>query len=363
MRIFSFSQYIVEKLGVSAPSLQFVEFLNQRCLSSFEEFLESGMMKWNNHMDKIPYSLIKTYIKDPEVYSQFPVVGFELIYLFNKLTDNQFGKRHPKTYKNGLIMAVGGWAPGFGNKNWKWYSKISDPKKGYTEKGIIIQIGIEININKEKFDITNKENQKTLKDNIDSTIYHELNHSFEHYQRATKVNKSKFIWQRSFSTALTFAAENKYKFAKSVYKFWEENFLDYVYLSEEFELRSNVQEMAYFLKTYPDRDVKDFIIYKNAQYMQSFDGYNFYHKLLKKIGEHNSYKGNEKEISERLKEMWVNVYLDKCKEQESEPIISESTLRKMNCEEFIKYWGKKFNENGTYLKKKIYKLKSGIDDI
>jgi len=363
MGIYSFDQYLVEKLGVSQASLQFVDFLNSRCLSSFREFLETNLRKWDNHMEKIPYSLIKSYIKDYDLYSQFPVVGFELVYLFNKYTDNQFNKKFPKTSESGSTMAIGGWAAGFGNKNWKWYSKIVDPKKQASERGIVIQIGLEININKEEFDINDPEQLRLLKDNIGSTIYHELNHSFEHYQRTIKGDTSKFIWERTFSTALTYAAQNRYKFPKSVYKFWEENFLDYIYLSEEFELRSNVQEMAYFLKKYPEKDVKDFVIYKNAQYMESFDGYNFYHKLLRKIGENTLYKGNEVAIAERLKKMWVDVYLRQCKSQKSEPIISEQTLDKMTCGEFIKYWGKKFNENGTYLKKKIYKLKSGIDEI
>jgi hypothetical protein len=362
MGIFSFNQYILEKLGVSKASLQFVEFLNDRCLSSFEEFMDSNMRKLDNHIDKIPYSLIKSYIKDRDVYSQFPVVGFELVYLFTKMTDKQFTKKYP-TSKNGSVMAVGGWAAGFGNKNWKWYSKMTEPKKELTDKGILVQIGIEISINKEKFDLNNTEQFRLLKDNIDSTMYHELNHSFEHYQRTLKGDKTKFVWERSFSTALTYAAENKYKFPKFVFKFWEQNFLDYIYLSEEHELRSNIQEMAYFLKTYPERDIKDFVIYKNAQYMQSFDGYNFYHKLLKKISEHESYKGQESIIAERLKKMWVDVYMRECKSQKSEPIISEATLEKMTCEEFIKFWGKKFKENGNYLKKKIFKLKSGIDEL
>ena len=363
MGIFSFNQYIVEKLGVSQASIQFIDLLNQRCLKSFEEFYESGVRKWDNHLDKIPYSYLKSYIKDREIYSQFPVVGFELVYLFTKMTENQFSKKYPRSSSSGSVMAVGGWAPGFGNKNWKWYSKMVEPKKEVTEKGIIVQIGIEININKEKFDLENPDHLQTLKDNIYSTFWHELNHSFEHYQRTLSGDRSKYIWARSFSTALTFAAENKYKFAKVVYKFWEENFLDYIYHSEAFELRSNVQEMAYFLKTYPDRDIKDFTIYKNAQYMESFDGFNFYHKLLKRIGEYPTYQGQEEEIAERLKEMWVNVYKRECQSQKNEPIISFATLEKMDCLEFIKFWGKKFNENGKYLKKKIYKLKSGIDEI
>jgi len=363
MEIFLFNQYIVERLGVSKPSLQFIDLLNTRCLISFEEFLDSGLRKWENHMDKIPYGSIKSYIKNLELYEQFPVVGFELVYLFNKMTENQFGKNYPKTIQSGSVMAVGGWAAGFGNKNWKWYSKMVDPKKQITEKGIVIQIGLEININKDKFDINNSEHLRLLKDNIDSTLYHELNHSFEHYQRTLKGEKTKFIWERSFSTALTYAAENKYKFPKVIFKFWEENFLDYIYHSEEFELRSNVQEMAYFLKKYPQKDVKDFVIYKRVDYMISFDGYNFYHKLLKKIAEYESYKGIEVEVAERLKRMWVDVYLKECQSQRSEPIISEQTLQRLSCEDFIKYWGKKFNQNGQYLKRKILKLKSGIDEI
>ena len=97
MEIYSFNQYLVEKLGVSQASLQFVDFLNSRCLSSFREFLETNLRKWDNHMDKIQYNLIKSYIKDYDLYSQFPVVGFEFIYLFNKFTDNQFNIQFPKT--------------------------------------------------------------------------------------------------------------------------------------------------------------------------------------------------------------------------------------------------------------------------
>lgn len=363
MMIYNFGNFVVEKFGVSLASLQFVDFLNDRCFHKFEEFLDSGLRSWDSHMDKIPYTSIKSYIKDPEIYSQFPVVGFELVYDFTKSTEKQFSSKRPKSYREGKNIAVGGWAAGFGNKNWKWYSKIVDPKKEISDKGIVIQIGIEIDINKEEFDIEKPEDLQNLQDGINSTIYHELNHSFEHYQRTISGDKSKFIWARSFSTALTYAAQNKYKFPKVIYKFWEENFLDYIYLSEEFELRSNVQEMAYFLRVYPNKDLRDFVIYKRVEYMISFDGYNFYHKLLKKISEHDPYKGQEELIAERLKEMWVNVYTNQLSSQKSDPIIPIATFKKMNCEEFIKFWGKKFNENGNYLKRKILKLKAGINEV
>lgn len=363
MKIFSFNEYIVEKLGVSKSSLQFLDFLSKRCFSSLEDFYESDDKIWNEKMDKVSYNLLKTYIKDLDLYSKFPVVGFELIYLFRKFTSKEFEEKYPISAKKGRVISVGGWASAIGNKNWRAYSKLVDPKKQVTEKGIIVQIGLEINIDNQKFDINNKEHLRLLKDNIDSTLYHELNHSFEHYQRTITGERSKFIWDRSFSTSLTYAAENKYKFPKIIYKFWQHNFLHYIYLSEEHELRSNIQEMGYFLKEYPQMDMEEFEIYKNVQYMERFDGYNFYNNLLKKIGEWENYKGQEVHIAEKLKEMWIEVYLNQCEKQKSKPILSANTLKKMSCEDFIKYWGKKFNKNGKYLKKKIFKLKSGINEI
>jgi hypothetical protein len=373
MWILSFSDYITEKFGVSEPSIQFADILNQRCLDDFIKFFESSNSKLEDHIEKISYSEIKPFIKNREFYSEFPVVGFELVYNFKKKTNLQFTKTHPISSKRGKVLSIGGWAAGFGNKNWKWYSKMVDPKKELTDKGIIIQIGIEINVNKDVFDKDNRENYSDLEDGIYSTMYHELNHALEHYQRTIKGDKTKFIWSRGMNPALTYSAINKYKFPKQIWDFWQEYFLDYIYLSEEFELRSNVQEMYFFLKKYPEKKLDDFVIYQNAKYMESFDGYNFYYKLLKKISEYQPYKGIEKEIAQKFKDMWVEVYLkqpgvkveDKSKDYVTQikTVIPESTLKKMTCEEFIKFWGKKFNQNGRYLKRKINKLKFGIDEI
>jgi hypothetical protein len=363
MWILSFNDYITEKFGVSKSSIQFVDLLNQRCVDDFIKFFRSSSNKLTEHIERINYTELKSSIKDRGVYTEFPVVGFELVYEFKKKTNLQFTKVHPISSKRGKVLSIGGWAAGFGNKNWKWYSKMVDPKKELTEKGIIIQIGIEINVNKDEFSVDNKQHLSDLEDGINSTMYHELNHALEHYQRTIKGDKSKFIWSRSMNPTLTYSAINKYKFPKQIWIFWQEFFLDYIYLSEEFELRSNVQEMYFFLKKYPEKSLEDFEIYNNAKYMYSFDGYNFYHKFLKKIGEYEPYRGIEKEMAQKFKDMWVEVYLKECKEQKAETIISRQTLEKMTCEEFIKFWGNKFNENGEYLKRKINTLKFGIDKV
>ena len=55
--------------------------------------------------------------------------------------------------------------------------------------------------------------------------------------------------------------------------------------------------------------------------------------------------------------MWVSVYESEIKGQKGSPIIPLNTLRNMSGKQFIDYWGRKFNENGKYLKKKIGNIK------
>lgn len=360
MRIEKFDKFF-EKLGVSEPSIQFVDIICNYAISSFEEFLESDDQKWDQKMERIPYRVIRPYILDMELYEEFPVVSFEIVYNFSKLTDAQFTKIYPRAIEEeDFTSATGGWAAGFGHKNWRWYSKFTEPKKNVTERGIIIQIGIELKINKHKFDIDVSEEK--VKDDIRSTVWHELNHSFESYIRTIKGDKLKRVWDRSFNTAITWAAENRYNFPGDLWRFWNRHFLYYTYISEKHELRSNIQEMAYFLKRYPKKDIKTFEIYKNAQAMISFDAYAFYHKLLKKISEQESLKGQEESIAEILKKMWIDVYERQCAYQKATPLISFSTLKNMSCLEFLRWWGRKINSNGRYLKEKILKLKYGIDN-
>ena len=361
MSIFNFNQFIGEKLGVSKPSIQFTEVLEQKCYDDFLKFLQSSDRIWNNQMEKVPYKSLRPYIKDKNIYKEFPVIEFELVYLFRKFSDKEFHKKYPTGAKDGTLTC-GGWAPGFGNKNWKWYSRIVDPIRKVAKRGLIIQIGIEVNINKDKFNIEEPKTIEKLKDDLGSAIWHELNHVFEHYQRTIKhTGDYKNIWDKSFNTSITMASfDNKLKFPRNIFNFWYNNFIYFVYKSELFELRSNVQEMAFFFKKHPDKDIKEFQIYKDATKMEGFDAYGFYHRLLKEIGNYESYKGSEKVVAENLKKMWVQAYKKQLANQKGRPIIPMATLEKMDCLEFLRYWGEIIKESGTYTKKKIFKLKHGM---
>lgn len=361
MGIFNFKDFITERLGVSESSLIFADFLESRIYNIFLEFLDSKD-KVINKTDEVKYTLLKNYIKDKSLYADFPVVKFEVVLSFKKMSSKVFDKAFGEGAR--LPIAVGGWASGFGNKNWSGYSKIINPIKKVSNVGIVVQLGIDVFINESLFDINNKEHSVKVRDQIGSVVYHELNHSYEHFKRTTKPAKKgeyrKPIQDRSFNTALTYADVNILKYPLSIWETWSKEFLYYIYVSESHELNANVQQFYYHVKKYTNDDTSDNAIYKDSVIMSNFNPELFYNKLLKKISEYYNFEQKEdiEKVANRLKDMWVSVYSKQIKDQKSEPIISLRTLKNMSCLDFIKYWSKIFNKNGEYLIRKLGKIKN-----
>jgi hypothetical protein len=156
---------------------------------------------------------------------------------FNKLTENTFQKMYPGFTEN---IATGGHASYFGNKNWSGYSRIVDPIKQITDKGVIINFGISIDV-RPTFDLSNEEDFRKMTDDIGSTLYHELHHCYEHYVRVIKNTNVMRPENRSFNSALSWA-ENIWKYPKPLFKFWS-IFTYYLYVSEYHETRANIQEI------------------------------------------------------------------------------------------------------------------------
>lgn len=378
MRFFNFNDFKIneEKLGVSFASIIFADYLEDRVLQKFLDFYNSSDKAFD-YQDNIKWWRLQNWIKDQpqnikdnlwKLYPEFPIVGFEIILSFKKLSPSIYEKRYTR---KGAPVSGGGFASGFGHKNWKNYSKIVEPIRKISDVGLIMQIGIEIDYDKVNFDINNPEHKEELVENIGSTLYHELNHSFEHYKRTTKVQKrheiKKPVYDRSFNTSITYAENNRWKFAKPIWNLWSKKFLFYTYISENHELNANVQEMYYYLKKYPSKDLNDFVIWKYADYMEKFDAETFYQELTDEIKKHNWKDVSSNfllygirdtdQIANKLKEMWVEVYKKECEEQKAEPMISFKVFERMSCLDFIKYWAKRFNDNGRYLKRKISAIK------
>lgn len=369
MGIFNFKQFVLnEAHGLSKSSIMFIDVLEKKTYYKFTDFLESSESILDEKVE-IKYRDLARFI-DKNLYPDFPVVGFELILEFKKMTPTRFKGMYD--YPN--HVAIGGYASGFGNKNWKNYSKIVKPARKIADVGLIIQLSVGVDIDKRNFDINNPENKEELVDGINSTLYHELNHCYEHYKRTMRASKRgeyrKPIYDRSFNTALTYAENNKWKFPKIIWYKWTSDFLTYIYFSERQEMNANIQEINYFIDKYPNKDLTEFKIYKTANKMKYFNSDEFYNSLIETISSHYNWKdmGNsllvgckdEHEVADKLKDMWVSVYEKEVKEQKGKSIIPINTFKKMTCKQFVEYWGRQFNENGRYLMNKIGKIKTNI---
>lgn len=354
MGIFYFNEFIIEKIGISQPSLVFSSILENRTYYNFRDFIISDK-KTLSKVDEINYTLLRPLINLSNIndYSKFPVVKFEFMLNFNKLKNKDFKKKYPDSNKN---IATGGVASYFGNINWSGYSKIVNPIKEVSKQGIVLNLGIDIEIN-EDFDIESISENELLKDDIGSIIHHELNHCFEHYVRVIKSKKIR-PENRSFNTTLTWGP-NIWKFPNSIYKFWSK-IIYYLYLSENHEVRATVQQIGYLIRKYPKKDLNEFLIYKTADIMEKFDYMDYYNKLIEVIKTHEPYIGIEEDVANRLKDMWVTTYKKECEQQRVKPVIPISTLKKMDCKEFLKYWQKRINSAGQKIKRKAHAIKSSL---
>jgi len=355
MGIFSFNKFINEKLGVSRPSILFSGILISRINGIFDEFLHSGINTYSKTAE-INYRTLNSYTNtNSTTYLDFPVSKFEIQLNFKKLTNKQFLKKYP-SFKGIANIATGGSANYFGNKNWSNYSRIISPIKQISDHGLIINIRIDIDIN-EDFKFTDKKDFERYQDDIGSTVYHELNHSYESYKRVIN-SKSKSIRPeyRTYDTTLSWS-KNTLKFPKTIYKKWYE-FTYFLYISEHHETRANIQELYYYIKKHPEKNLSDFRIYKKAIEMCNFKGKDFYKELINKISEYEPYKGDEQNIANRIKNMWVDDYKKQCDTQKVNPIISISYLKNIDCKEFLIYWQKRINKSGEEIKRKAHKLKA-----
>lgn len=355
MSIFSFQNFINEKFGVSNASLIFEPILNMRVSGLFREFLRYHKDEYST-VEIIDYPILRPFITDKDLYSEFPVVGFELKIDFKRYSVKDFEKKYPNSKPN---IATGGFASYFGNKNWKEYSKIVEPIKQITDNGAIINLGISIEIS-EDFDIRNEKDNSKLKDDIASTLYHELNHCFEHYKRVVAKSNITRPEKRSFSSSLSWA-DNIWKFPNKIWKYWS-TLTYYLYFSEHHETRANVQEIYYYIKKYSSTELKDIRIYQMAENMESFDAQKFYDGLIQVISNHEPYIGIEKTVANRIKDMWITTYKRECESQKVKPVISFKTLEKMDCLEFLKYWQKRINRSGKIIKRKAHNIKHQLSN-
>jgi hypothetical protein len=351
MGIFNFKDFSVnERLGVAEPTLFYIETIFNHTMNYLKDFIKSE----DNELDEsitIPYRRFYRNIKDRNLYSKFPVVGISLNLKFDKLSPYRFNKRY-KIDENDTKRskhAVSGWASRFGHINWTGYSKITNPIKKATDHGIIIDIGINITISKNyKLEGINL---KKISDDINETIWHELNHSYEYYNRLIRGRGP--IYKRSPRLAITNTDINSWKISKKIYDFWNNNFIYYLYVSEKHEMNAQVQEAAYHVSKYGINSLYNTNAWEYAKYMESFDPDDFIYQLEEII----MLEGKDiQKTKDSLKKMWLFQYRKYVEEEKEDHSINDRMIEHIDFNQFVYLMGRRLNRCGKKLKNKLVKL-------
>jgi len=111
------------------------------------------------------------------------------------------------------------------------------------------------------------------------TITHECNHIYEFYKRAESGAKQ-------INVSLSYAGGKNFNIKREIFEVWQD-FLNYVYNSEPYEINAKVQE-AYSLRSRMSLD--DFMksnYWKNANTLKSFDADIFFGNLLATIDKYS----------------------------------------------------------------------------
>ena len=364
MKISNFKNFkINEKVGVAEPTLFYVDPILNKVWNEFLEFYQSDEKRQEESYN-ISYNTIRPNITDRFTYSQFPVVGIELDVVFYKMTDQEFNKKYRysmKSRKGGVTHKIGGAAVSFGHKNWAGYTRMAPPVKEVSDHGLIIHCGIYIDLSS-NFNMGIYKNK--IQEEIEETIWHELNHLYEYYNRAlVQVGR---IEKRGPSLAVTYADVNKWGIPREIYEYWTYEFAYYIYASEQHELNAQVQEAAFWINKHGISKLQKTQAWENAEYMESFDADDFIEGLDNEIFTYIESKQKPEEIAkredshtaiikERLKNMWVQQYEKALLEGET-PFLPLNAMKKMDCDEFISYFQRRLNKSGRYLKSKLGKL-------
>lgn len=347
IKIDRFLNYLNESLGVVDSTIFYVDIIKSRVIGDILDHIRDNPDFGKEVFEiKIPYTNIRRFITDWDLYSEFPVSEI-VIYLAitmkpeDKLVFLDKSGDYIKTR-----FKVGGSAYPFAKGREKEATRIIDPIKMNVDHSLSIHMGLEI----EYSNFSMKYDEKKLEAKIESVLLHELNHLYEYYCR--KFNK------KSIDLALTYASigPNKMKRPKKIWDYWQYFFTDMIYMSEPHEIRAYVQETKGFVDKLDFASLKRTKSWKIAKSMQNFDYKEFIVNFNKIIASHNPDYVDR--IIDMLVKDFINDYEKIAIEFKEDTIVSINTLKKMPTVEFFKFWEKRIKKAGETIVRKIIRLYS-----
>jgi hypothetical protein len=354
MKIKNWQEYnlMLEALGVSEESIIFKDFISNYIWNEYLEFFEKDDNNKSSEI-KLPWILLKPHINkdNREIWKRFPVKEFNLTFKFGKNIEKEFG--------DGRNFATGGGMHHLSARyNSKWYSYVI-PETNLSEKALSLRMYIEI-FTRDEFDFESE--SKKLYTDLKSTVSHELNHGYEYFKRMGFERNFKKTIDSYLGTSFF---SDKFKNPNSriiSHELWEEwnGFCWLLYYSEPHEVNAMTQETWEFIQD-ADLDLstteefEDYIkqapTWEHAENLVNFNDDEFYKGLLELSN--NNLEAIQLLKNELMKHWLKAMDRDKVTDKVYYPM---DFLRKTDTYGFIKYFAKRFDEQGNRLKRNLLRL-------
>lgn len=261
------SQYknlLVEDLGVSRAVIAYTNLV----LNKLEPIIKRGIDN-NKNLGKfitIGFKDIKNiYLDSMDDFIDLPIELIQISFSFITLKKDTDKK---KFYTAGAAYQI--------DKKDEEVSKLqkislSFPKRilEEVEYSIVAKLDLQVTINS-TFQMTD---YSELLYDFRDTLMHEFNHILEFYNRKKPINVS-----------LSFAGEKNKNIPQKIFEVWQE-FLDYIYYSEPYEMNAMAQEAYSKVLRMDFENFKKTDYWKNSEKMKNFDAETMYQKVVSKIDE------------------------------------------------------------------------------
>ncbi len=304
----------VESRGIPTPTLIYLDAIYERIEKNLMSYLKSkensivynNIIRTNDIHPEFPVSIIK-------LKSKFDPTPEDYGWLYSSTGDcRPFIKGGSKILEDGSILLV-------------------------FEIGTLLE---------RKF--LSKKNLNGLKTEIKSSIHHELNHGYEHYNRKIKGYPH-------VQDALTFAVDiNKSNVPNDVWEHWHNNISFNLYYTEKFEINAISQEsVPYIISRGLKKAKKEWQGWKVIDDLISFKSEKFKSEMIEIINE--SMPGQDPMMIMSKIKMGLADSLEELmnKYKENNPSISPDSIRKMSIDKFLKYCESRFNKSGEDLKRRV----------
>jgi hypothetical protein len=338
-----------EALGIAESTLFYVDIIKQKVMEEVIDYINDCITLNQKEVKQItiPYREIRRHVTNWEVYKEFPVSEI--------LVDVEIVKKRKDLIKRMKFLTdvieetpfkVGGYASPFARGRERAAARIKDPVRMTLDHSLLIHMGIEVEYS-DNFDLYIHE--RKLETQIESVILHELNHTYEYYNR-------KLGGARNMDLALTYAStgKNVMRRPKVIFDYWQYYFTDFIYMSEPHEVRAYIQESKSFVDKLDFESFQKTTMWKVAKYMQEYSYKKFLTKFDRVVEKYNPEYVDK--ITDVLIKDFIKEYKKHVDEFKETPLIDPEKLSYMTREEFFEYWQNYIRKAGDKIVRGMYRL-------